>query len=610
MKIRMYSNFILNCIDSSLPPSKRIRLDSPPFVDLCADKLSRFYLDLRSASNTWPPLKLIDFVQLALVKQSERAQHIGLKTVRRDIDEVYGNKTSILFNDLFEGLNEGSLVLLEGRPGSGKTTLMLKIACDWKKKILKQAEIVILVQLRRLSQTGDIYHLLKASCNRLSDKEVQCVCSYVERKCGENVVFLFDGYDEYYSVMSEDNIVKKIATKEMFSKSVVVVSSRPAATVEFRKTAARYVEVVGFQKAQVFQYINSYYAKDKKKASFLLRHVESHQNLLNICYLPLHCAMLVFLAQDDSTLPNTETEFYRLFTLAWMFRSQHKTGVHPTILKSFDGLSEEDKAQFDRVCHMAFYATLESKQVFSAEELIQKDIQIPSEHNAHCGLEMLVMDRVFVLIGMNETYSFPHLTMQEFLAARYLCTLKEHEVTDIIKRNWKSDELHFSSGDQLSVTLRFLCGMMDYSEPSSKAIFDSILEATSSFFDTNHIFHVQCAYECQCPLSCTRVFNFHNGSFTFKNFIPSDSSSLVYFLANASYDDIEILLQSCSFGVREYEAVLQAFGDHQVSLELWYVSMLIIVCILIFYPLYRSCTMLPLIYAMNSIGVPRYFELR
>ena len=139
---------IFNCIDSSLPPSKRIRLDSPPSVDLCAEKLSRFYLDLRSASNTWPPLKLIDFVQLALVKQSERAQHIGLRTVRRDIDEVYGNKTSILFDDLFKGLSEGSLVLLEGRPGSGKTTLMLKIACDWKKKILKQAEIVILVQLR------------------------------------------------------------------------------------------------------------------------------------------------------------------------------------------------------------------------------------------------------------------------------------------------------------------------------------------------------------------------------------------------------------------------------------------------------------------------------
>ena len=499
--------------------------------------------------------------------------------MRKDIDEVYGNKTSILFDDLFEGLNAGSLVLLEGRPGSGKTTLMLKIACDWKKKILKQAKIVILVQLRRLSQTGDVYlhHLLKASCNRLSDKEVQCVCSYIEERFGENVVFLFDGYDEYYFVMSEHNIVKKIVTKEMFSKSIVVLSSRPAATVEFRNRAARYIEVVGFQKAEVFQYINSYYVENEEKAISLIRHLDCHPNLLNICYLPLHCAMLVFLAQVKSDLPKTETEFYRLFTLVWMFRSQHKTGAHPTVLKSFDGLSENDKAQFDRVCHMAFYATLESKQVFTAEELIQKKIRIPSRQDTQCGLEMLVMDRVFVFTGMEATYSFPHLTIQEFLAARYLSTLEDHEVTDIIKRNRKSN--------RLSVTLRFLCGMMDYSEPSSKAIFDSILEATSS--NTNDLFHVQCSYEFQCPLSCTRVFSFHKGSFKFENLIPSDSTSLVYFLTNASYDNniiIEIKLWSCSFGVREYEAVLQAFGDHQVSLELWYVSMLIIECILIFYP--------------------------
>ena len=549
----------------------QIRLDSPPSVDLCADKLSQFYIDLRSASNTWPPLKLIDFVQLALVKQSERAQHIELETVRKDIDEVYGNKTSISFDDLFQSVKHGSLVLLEGRPGSGKTTLMLTIACNWKKNtvkknILMEAKIVILVQLRQLSETGDIYlhDLLKASCNRLSDEEIKFVCSFIEKRCGENVVFLFDGYDEYYSVMSKDSIVKKITTKEMFSKSVVVVSSRPAATVELRNTAARYVEVVGFKKAEVFQYINSYYVENKEKAISLIRHLDCHPNLLNICYLPLHCAMLVFLAQVNSDLPKTETEFYRLFTLTWMFRSQHKMGVHPTILESFDGLNEENKAQFDRVCHMAFYATLESKQVFSAGELIQKKIRVPSRQDTQCGLEMLVMDRVFVLTGMNKTYSFPHLTMQEFLAARYLSTLKDHEVTDIVKHNRKSN--------RLSVTLRFLCGMMDYSQPASKAIFDSILEAAY----TNHLFHVQCSYEFQNPLSCTRVFNFHSGSFMFDNLFPSDSNSLVYFLANASYDNLKIQFESCSFGVREYEAVLQAFDDHQVSLELEYVSMLLL----------------------------------
>ena len=511
----------------------------------------------------------MNFVQLALVQQDERAHNIRLKTVRKDIDEVYGKKTNISFDDLFKGVNHRSLFLLEGRPGSGKTTLMLNISCEWgNKKLLTEAKVVILVHLRQLSHTGDVYlsQLLGASCNHLYSAEMQCISSYIERYCGENVVFLLDGYDEYYYSMSEHNIVKKIIMKEMFTKSVVVVSSRPAATISFRKTATKYIEVVGFFKEQVFQYIKTFFGNNEK-ASSLKHHLENHPNLLNVCYLPLHCAMLVFLAQDNPNLPKTETEFYRLFTLTWMFRCSYKKGEHPILLESFNDLKAEDKLQLDKVCHLAFCATLESKQVFTAEEV--KDIQISSQPGMQCGLEMLVTDRVFVLTGTKDTYSFFHLTMQEFLAARYmyLCILKDDEkVVDVINRN---------SGDQLSVTLRFLCGMMDYSNPATKVIFDSILKATSS----NHLFHIHCAYEFQCPLSCTYAFNFHNGSFSFSNLVPSDSASLTYFLENSRYDNVKIQIYSCLFDVREYEALLLAFGDRQISLELVYVARLLIMII-------------------------------
>ena len=540
-----------------------MKVASSTSIEKCAEMLSQFYIDLRSASNTWPPLKLTDFVQLALVKQDERALHIDLKTVRRDIDEVCGEKTGISIKNLFKSIDDGSLMLLEGRPGSGKTTLMVEMACKSKKEIFEHAKIVILVHLRQLSQTGDIYlsQLLEASCNRLSSEEIKCIRSFIERECGENVVFLLDGYDEYSYGMSKHNIVKKILTRELFTKSIVVVSSRPAATIEFRQRATKYIEVVGFLKAQVIHYIKCFFENNEKKASSLIQHLESHPNLLNICYLPLHCAMLVFLAQEDSPLPKTETEFYRLFTLTWMFRSSHKTSTYPSSLKSFDDLRKEDKQQLDKVCCLAYHATLESKQVFTAEEV--KDIhgiEIPSQQDTQCGLEMLVTDRIFVLTGgTKKTYSFFHLTIQEFLAALYLCMLKDQENIYIIKR-------HGSDG-RLSVILRFLCGMMDYSTPATQTIFDAILEATPS----NRLLHIQCSDEFQSPLSCTRVFNFHRGSFSLYQLKPSDSTSLTYFLTNAQCGDITIELKYCSFDVREYEAVLQAAGDRQVSLTLKYV---------------------------------------
>ena len=79
-------------------------------------------------------------------------------------------------------------------------------------------------------------------------------------------------------------------------------------------------------------------------------------------------------------------------------------------------------------------------------------------------------------------------------------------------------------------------------------------------------------------MSCSHVFNFHNGSFSLSNLVPSDSASLTYFLENSRYDNIiKIEISSCLFDVREYEALLLAFGDRQISLELEYVARLIMI---------------------------------
>ena len=187
------------------------------------------------SSDTWPPLKIATFVQLALVKQREGTKHSDFRTVQKNVDEVCGQKASVSLHDLFMGIGSGSLILLEGRPGSGKTTLMSKISCDWgNKKILPQAKIVLLVQLRRLNWKGNIrfclHDLIETACSTLSSDEIKWLAAYIEKKCGEDVVMMFDGYDEYAPGASEDNFVHKIVTKKFLSKSIVIVSSRPAAT--------------------------------------------------------------------------------------------------------------------------------------------------------------------------------------------------------------------------------------------------------------------------------------------------------------------------------------------------------------------------------------------
>ena len=70
----------------------------------------------------------MNFVQLALVQQEKRARHLDLRTIRRDIDEVYAHKVKIDYDNVFQNLDHISLLLIEGRPGSGKTTLLVRIS--------------------------------------------------------------------------------------------------------------------------------------------------------------------------------------------------------------------------------------------------------------------------------------------------------------------------------------------------------------------------------------------------------------------------------------------------------------------------------------------------
>ena len=150
------------CADStSAPPTKRHKVMQPQLtlsdsfdkqrLEHCRKFLIEFYLSMLSFLDIWPPLKTIQFVELALVQQNNEDRHLGLKTISRDVDQVYGDKTKISFPELFTNVDHKSVFLFEGRPGCGKTTLMLKISHDWARGEILQSKLVILVQLRRLS---------------------------------------------------------------------------------------------------------------------------------------------------------------------------------------------------------------------------------------------------------------------------------------------------------------------------------------------------------------------------------------------------------------------------------------------------------------------------
>ena len=316
-------------------------------------------------------MKVTNFINLALIKN----QTSWRKTVQGSIDEIVGDKEDITYQHVFENLARScKFILFEGRPGSGKTTLMTKISRDWAEDLLLKSELLFLVPLRRLNTFHDrtLASLIKVACPPFEQDEIEALEGAIIKMKGKNVVFAFDGLDEYSPAKSSEiDIVFELMNigRSLLRDALIVVSSRPAACLEFRQYAGVRIEVLGFLKEQIFQYIHNYFADSKEKAQQLTRHLDQYPNLMKMCYLPLHCAMLVFLYDGTTIIPKTETEFYKHFTLSTLLRSFRKQKGNVVRLTSFDQLPSKDKVLFDMVCKLAFNATLSRKQVFMSSEL-------------------------------------------------------------------------------------------------------------------------------------------------------------------------------------------------------------------------------------------------
>ena len=462
---------------------------------------------------------------------------------------------------MFNDIEESRFILLEGRPGTGKTTLMNKISRDWASGDILTSKVLVSVHLRRLNAESDrsLATILQVACPSL---DVECLVSHIEQNHGEGIVFVFDGLDEYVPYSNETNTSSKADEKrrrfdgvfevicgKILTKAVILVTSRPAACTTFRQYAGKRLEVLGFFKPQITEYINHYFDNDREKAQKLIGHLEQNPNLMNMAYLPLHCAMLTFLYEEDTVLPPTETEFYKHFTLSTLLRSIHKRQSEIIKLTSFEQLPKDDKVAFDKICKLAFNATVESKQVFTSSD-VEKTLTGNTENMSSLGL--VVLDRYFMKYGLDETYTFLHLTFQEYLAAIHISGLSNSQKAKIIKSHEKQRHLY--------VVWRFLCGMMDFQSRGTMNTFKSLMETTK---DT--LYKLQCCYETQNPQPCTHVIS-DIVCLSHYNFTPSDCAALGYVIKRSNRQHIHITFSECSFSFEGTCAFLQQLENFPISL--------------------------------------------
>ena len=465
--------------------------------------------------DSWPLASAKTFIDLVLVR-TNRSQHKYTSVfIENEMEGLLGDKERVGYIDAFSQYECRALVLVEGRPGSGKTTLANRIAKDWAEgKVLKNTDRVFLISLRKDHSKSDLFKMFYHS------RSEEFMLN-VEQSHGEKTCFILDGYDEFSFKDNDSSIIYQLIHKTYIPRAMIIITSRPTATVELRQKATTTIESLGFTKDHFDLYLNSYPFEDANDAneaeatkSKLRKHLKACTNVLNMCYLPINASIICFLFNKglgDSELPKTETQLYEKLVISIILRKlQPFNNFH-----SLNDLRGENKECFSRICSLALDMMVENKQVIHQLPMTLESL------NETPFRGLLAADRTDKYYGLKDVFTFLHHTLQEYLAAYHLASLDEDQQTEIIKLN--------SGQDHMLTTFKFYCGLVNFENKISQ--FNDITTKT------NTLFLVHCTYENQQPELCHRALEMMHGEILISSctLTPADFTALSYVISNASH---------------------------------------------------------------------------
>ena len=483
---------------------------------------------------TYPPVGTKTFINLALIESSGEPCKSDY-SVRGNADDVIARKEKIEYEDAFKKYESGATVLVLGRPGSGKTTLTHKLSRDWAKgEVLKEAEFVFLIGLRLINSKKKDSGLVDILRPYYFDRDdLEKIKKDFKRENGKGICFIFDGFDEYHPQDKDESVVYALLNKSYLPDAMIIVSSRPAAASANLEemSFAQQIEVFGFTRDIINKYIDSfpfsYSSSTDDDGSGIETHrtnlksfLKSHPSVLDMCYLPVNAAIICFLYDNESdNMPQTQTQIYESFTRLIVLR-QLATKDKFMQLSSLEQLRGENAEHFKKLCGLAFDMTIKNQQVLSEGSAGPDDT--PS-------LGLVTTDIIATHNGFQNSYTFLHLTLQEFLAAYHISKLCLTEQMEEIDK--------YSSFISMLTVWKFYFGLVNFEEGIDRAehIFAAVRKHYHHNMDTR-IFKIQCAYEprqrCNCGLASSDRFAFvslYNLSLT-----SSDLSALAYVMSTAA----------------------------------------------------------------------------
>ena len=540
----------------------------------------------------WPPLQAKIFVSVALVHckgkrtqqefieiariQKEGAPAIdkfasstytgsSAKKPRLEYSRVTKNITDIFSpdpTDLTEtdtsSTKAPKRILIEGAPGIGKTVLARETAYCWATNaILTEIKIVFLLylrdpQLQSITTTKQLVEYMSMGC--LDDEQITTLNKYLVNTKGQQLCVVMDGFDEYPASMQKHSFIVNIINGKVLPEAIVVITSRPTATVSLHDQVDRRIDILGLPKEERDKYISQVFNNSPKKKDKLDRYLKQQPVINGLCFVPLHLAILLYLFQQGS-LPETLTEMNESFILHTIYRHLEKHGQTPSgPINKLENVPQQVLDIVYKLSELAFKALQENKLVFTFDEIKQTCPYIDQTVGAINGFGLLqaVEHYPHKGAGTTQSFNFLHFTMQEFLAALHVSTLPSEQQSLLMEKTFWDGHYNFMwmmfvgiVGIKSEIFVNFVSSKGKvYVRKSGIRIAENILS------DKRKRLHVfQCYMEAKSSAEAPDVISdmFKDGKVIIDKvkLLPHHLSSLMTFMSNLSMQWKTLELTRC-----------------------------------------------------------------
>ena len=343
-----------------------------------------------------------------------------------------------IFKNTESGVSKGKTVLIEGISGIGKTILCKEMAYRWSRKELLQSDrLVLLVFLRdpavqNIKSVEDLVQYMYGSiCDDKVIKLSKACATYLINTEGINITIILDGFNELLQLKCKNDFIFDLLHKKILPKCRVVVSSCPLASKQLQQIIDVKVEILGITEENRQIYINNEFKDDYERSVRIKLYLKENNNINKLCYNLFMISVLVHVAKEYKELPNSVTKLYSKF-IACIISKYLQKFQSDFAVSDLNALPLKVKRHFLRICKYAYNTLQYGKTVFTANEIIQQFVTFSDAQGRWSAFGLLSSSQYYN--NEDNSYSFLHLSIQEYLAAFYVTTLSTREQINIIKR--------------------------------------------------------------------------------------------------------------------------------------------------------------------------------